>query len=352
MFPASPPVSPLLNKTSRGPSASDRLEADKARYVKTPQVIERRQNPAINAHFSHAMPQKSQLTDNSGLSPLEYTCTTSFSPVGQRRKIPQQCNEVLQNQSQCSSFTSNISKGLHQPDSTHGVCCTTPNPQEFLPYHQGNKAAPNSPETHPQYLRRVGVRRGYRPDSLIMYRQRREVSLTGKENDGETGLMFRLFQGTPLLKRSNQMPHNTTLSRDQRIPVSPRPLRSIKQHTPCKDTNAFSPTTEQTLSDEPTFEISTDAEHFFESCGLEGSLLNLLENYYKLTGDAPLGSLETITSVSGGMGETFIEDVKEEKTPVSVIERNARVIKWIYSCQKARATGNELEKQRPRESTV
>ncbi|XP_063300506.1 protein FAM110D [Pelobates fuscus] len=354
MIPVSPPVSPLLHKSSRGASASDRLEADKAKYVKTPQVIERRQIPVINASFTPAMPRRSLLAGNNCETQAEYPCSNTMSPVVQRKNIsPPYNKEVRSNHSHQTSPTPRNPRRLIQPDNNLVGCYTHSKNPNFLVCHQGNESVQNSPEAHLQCLRRVSAWRQYRPDSLIIYRQRREVSLTGKENtDSEPGLVIRLLQGTPLLKRSNSPSRNLTQPRPQEMPVSPRTQKMIEQSSLNKDSCLLDPHTQQATSDKQTCTTPTDSEHFFETCGLEGSLLDLLENVYKMSGDTPFGSLESITGVSGGKEGAFSEDVKEEKTPVSVIERNARVIKWIYSCQQARSTGNQSEKQKPRESTV
>ncbi|KAM8975966.1 protein FAM110D [Pelodytes ibericus] len=356
MIPISPPVSPLLHKSMRGASASDRLEADKAKYVKTPQVIERRQNPVINANFTPVMARRT--VPSATGAKTEHTYTNSFSPAIERKSIAQyHKTETQADCSDCTFITSRIyarplqlhDKSEAQTGHKHSASCAN---QKLLVCRPGNEPAPASPETHPQCLRRVSTRRLGRPDSLVIYRQRRDVSLAGKENNEDgLGLVIRLLQGTPLLKRNNPLSRNPTPPCPQEVKSSPRSKSCLDQSSVCQSSSLLVPPSHETGLDEQAATVPIDVEHFFETCGLESSLLNLLENLYKMSGDTPLGSMESITNASGCREGTFSGEEKEEKTPVSVIERNARVIKWIYSCQRARANG-DLEKQMPRESTV
>ncbi|XP_053310491.1 protein FAM110D [Spea bombifrons] len=354
------PVSPLLQKSVRGTSATDRLEADKAKYVKTPQVIERRQNPAINASLTPTVPQRS-FTSNSCVPQREHCLNNSINPSMQRKTISQHCDKLRTDQYHCLNVTPTIPRRPLQPHhrteaqaDQNTATPSTSTKQNLRVSHDGNQQGQttSSPHVHPQCLRRVSARRLYRPDSLIIYRQRRGVTLPGKENSEDgPGLVIRLLQGTPLLKRSNPLSRNSTHQRPQEIPASPREQKSIEGSLVCQPSCLLVPEKQKTAWDEQTFTTPTDVEKFFESCGLEGSLLNLLGNFYKMSGDTPLGSLESVNGVSGARGAPLNDD-KEEKTPVSVIERNARVIKWIYSCQQARAVGGHKDKQIARESTV
>ncbi|XP_075051643.1 protein FAM110D [Mixophyes fleayi] len=361
-------------------TASDRLEADKAKYVKSPQVIHRRQNPVINTNFTPGLSRKLSSSPCSSNSQSEYYFT---SPA--KQQLPLQHNDsetdhypyqsqtsavtspCLPNQrfepksvfSHCSSLSPsvlrrqlNLSQSEQQkghtltPNSKHPMC------QGFLTSHHGSdpQAVIGTPTVNPHCLRRFSGRRLNRPDSLIIYRQRRDVAVTSKENsNGDAGLVIRLLQGTPLLKRSTRMSQNPPQACNQEVPVSPR-LQQRKEGTCLCQTNGCNSSNKQDvpLNEQLTFSTS-DAQTFFESCGLEGSLLNLLNSYQKGE-ETSMGSLESMDKVS--CGHAVAEEEREEKTPVSVIERNARVIKWIYSCHRARTIGGHGDKQMSRESTV
>uniref|UniRef100_A0A4W5LER8 Family with sequence similarity 110 member D n=1 Tax=Hucho hucho TaxID=62062 RepID=A0A4W5LER8_9TELE len=105
----------------------------------------------------------------------------------------------------------------------------------------------------------------------------------------------------------------------------------------------------------------SDQEHFFDYCGLDLDMVDRLgpENFLGGASDVDTLSL-VLRSIGGGGGGSepsefsrhsgeaglFQEEVAEKLTTgVSIIERNARVIKWLYSCKNAAQEG-------PKESTV
>ncbi|XP_072277839.1 protein FAM110D [Pyxicephalus adspersus] len=378
MTPINHPLSPLMSRPRI--TASDRLEADKAKYVKSPQVIHRRQNPAIGPLLSPVLSRKQSPSLYSASSPTEsssteYDFTNHFSSAKQGL-IPQQndFNNCLHRapeksgpQSPVQTFkpvtvfsqSNNLSPCLGKNENhneTYKDNTLSPSRKQtmshnFLTSNQGNnpQPPPNCSTISPLCRKRLSGRRLHRPDSLIMYRQKRDDALGSKENDNvEAGLVIRFLQGTPLLRRSARFSQNQPQACTGNVPLSPKLQKSRDEPVVCQTTctNA-SDTQEVTDNDSLTF---GDAQKFFESCGLQGSLLNLLEMYQKGEDHTSFGSMESMDRVSGGIGA--VEEEKAERTPVSVIERNARVIKWIYSCQRARTDGSHEQKQTPRESTV
>ncbi|XP_056416621.1 protein FAM110D [Hyla sarda] len=368
-----------LSGSSGRVTASDRLEADKAKYVKSPQVIHRRQNPAINTKFTPVLSRKASL-----LPPLqtEYSFNNLCSSTTQQKSRKQsdsdfdKSNDVFQTspissplipeekfkpktvQSHSSSLSPSVPRKQAnlsfkpQKEQTSSPNCKCPLSPSFLTSNHGNhlQTTPGSPTASPHCLRRLSGKRMNRPDSLIIYRQKRDVALSSKENSNEeAGLVIRLLQGTPLLKRSSRFSQNPAQTCNQEVPLSPQLPRGKEKAFVCQ---SHCPTTsnvqEVQLEEQLTF-TDYEAQTFFESCGLEGSLLNLLNSYQK-GGNTPMGSLESMDRVSCALG--VAEEEKEVKTPVSVIERNARVIKWIYSCHQARSIGGQGNKQLARESTV
>ncbi|KAM4048001.1 uncharacterized protein ACNLHF_010978 [Anomaloglossus baeobatrachus] len=360
-------------------TASDRLEADKAKYVKSPQVIHRRQNPAINTNFTPVLSRKSKVLPCSLQMQSEDTFNNLRSSTEQQESQKQnylnfdKCNEEFQTcaskpslleqtfkpktvLSHCSSLSPSMpKKQAHLEPKKEQISSPYdkyPLSQSFLTSNNDNnpQKAPNSPTDKSHCLRRLSGKRMNRPDSLIIYRQKRDVASSSKENNNEeAGLVIRLLQGTPLLRRSARFSQNPAQNNHPEEPVSPR-LQRVKDKTFVCPTPSppSSNVKEISLAEQMTF-TDLEAQHFFESCGLEGSLLNLLNSYQKGE-NTPMGSLESMDRASCALG--VAEEEKEDKTPVSVIERNARVIKWIYSCHQARNIGGQGSKQLTRESTV
>ncbi|KAG8588753.1 hypothetical protein GDO81_006088 [Engystomops pustulosus] len=282
-----------LSGSSGRVTASDRLEADKAKYVKSPQVIHRRQNPAIN---------------------------TNFTPVLSRKLGLLPCSQ-LQTEHSFNNLFSSITKEGSQKQSDSVF-------DSYEVFQSSAIPRPSSPEQ----------------------RQKRDVALSTKENNHEeAGLVFRLLQGTPLLKRSSRFSQNNSQIYNQEVPLSPRSQRGREKSCVCQPPCPTSSKIPKKPLEEQIAFTDFEAQKFFESCGLEGSLLNLLNSYQKGE-NTSMGSLESMDRVSCALG--FAGEEKEEKTPVSVIERNARVIKWIYSCHQAQSIGEQRNKQLTRESTV
>ncbi|XP_011385830.1 protein FAM110C, partial [Pteropus vampyrus] len=92
-----------------------------------------------------------------------------------------------------------------------------------------------------------------------------------------------------------------------------------------------------------------ELDAFFQDCGLEPEVVEALgrENFSAASdrGAPKVRSVSVATSDSGfsrrsGGDEGLQEEELTEQAPsaTSVIERNARIIKWLYTCRKARAT--------------
>ncbi|XP_075706702.1 protein FAM110D [Rhinoderma darwinii] len=375
------PVAPYSGSNGRV-TASDRLEADKAKYVKSPQVIHRRQNPVINTNFTPVLSRKSSLLPCSSQLQTENSFNNLFSSTTQQESRKQSdsdfdnCKDVFQSSaisrtfspdqrvkpqsilSHCSSLSptvlrkqSNVNVEPHK-EQTRSPSSKYPLSQSFLTtnHGSGSQATPGSPTANPHCLRRLSGKRVNRPDSLIIYRQKRDVALSSKENNNEeAGLVIRLLQGTPLLKKSSRFSQNPAQTCNREVPLSPRLQRGKEKTFVCQTPCPTSSDVEEIPLEEQLMFTDFEAQLFFESCGLEGSLLNLLNSYQKGV-NTPMGSLESMDRVSCALG--VAEEEKEDKAPVSVIERNARVIKWIYNCHQAHSIGVQGNKQLTRESTV
>ncbi|XP_068934398.1 protein FAM110D [Petaurus breviceps papuanus] len=257
---------------TRTPSAVERLEADKAKYVKTQQVIARRQEPALRG----------------GAGPL----------------TPHSCNEL--------------------------ESLPSPSPRPLGPARRGSG------------------KRLLRPDSLIIYRQKRDCKAVNKENAKGQSLVRRLLQGA-----SPDSPG--TPSPVERVAPVPR----AGWATPGKCPGAPQPTSPESGKRAlcPTCSLPlSEKERFFNYCGLERALVEVLgaERFSPKTWETdaspPLGRPSSeggsewdSSGGDGGGQDSEVGTSRDGQPPVSVVERNARVIKWLYGCQRAQAPPLESE---------
>ncbi|XP_057238553.1 protein FAM110D [Malurus melanocephalus] len=282
----------------RRPSAVERLEADKAKYVKSQQVINRRQEPALRG-------------------------SPRLSPHGRRLLSRQPCGELC----------------------------------------PGSELARDGPQS--PVSRRGGGRRLLRPDSLVIYRQKRDCLGGDKENTKGSGLVRRLFQG-PLRDKAPSSPPARALGEAPPAPRSPEtpmlwaPAGKEEARTAGGDSGGDSggilaqpPGTpgKEPLALRVSLPLS-EKERFFNYCGLDRALVELLgrERFGPAGWDSasvrPPGSCESEPGRASQGSEGDAGPGEEEPDPrlgsaVSVVERNARVIKWLYGCQRAWAAAKE-----------
>ncbi|XP_070806039.1 protein FAM110D [Pituophis catenifer annectens] len=318
-----------MSSGGRTPSAVERLEADKAKYVKSRQVINSRQEPILLSHTPQSSP-----------------CCRRPLTIHQQSEFPQ---------------------GL------------TADQDGLRP-----KKQPPSPQS--PIARRGGSRRLLRPDSLVIYRQKRDCSLVNKENSkGYNNLMKWLFQG-PL----RDGPHNCSSSRsllggDGHLEVTQEENSMVWVPAEKEDTrtansvdmfNGFmgcesepSPKTQansQLNVDQPfpssghyqteakkelTLSYSlplSEKERFFNYCGLDRNLVEVfgIEHFKPGSWEAGSFCIGSASSERDGLsynGEPLSAEDPTDKlsASVSVVERNARVIKWLYSCQRAQTRSKE-----------
>ncbi|NXH15095.1 F110D protein, partial [Bucco capensis] len=304
----------LGGSRSRTPSAVERLEADKAKYVKSQQVISRRQEPALRG------------------------CSPRLSPRSRHLLTRQQCSELCQG--------SELSR-----EGARKLPC------------------PQSPVS-----RRAGGRRLLRPDSLIIYRQRRDCSAGDKENAKGSGLVRRLFQGPlrdkpPSSPPARKLAEGPAASQNPETPMLWVPAEKDEARTPGASSSSgggsgaiFSvpgspmaqapqPPGKQALALRVSLPLS-EQERFFNYCGLDRALVELLgqERFgpagwdnasARLPGSCESEPGQASEGSEGNVGPGEEEPDTRLGSTVSVVERNARVIKWLYGCQRAWAAAKE-----------
>ncbi|XP_069752227.1 protein FAM110C [Narcine bancroftii] len=354
---SSPPPLRLLNKgpeylrkqiesdnRSRALSAVERLEADKPKYVKSQQAMAAKQESIIEP------------------------CAPP------------------------SPFTGNQVRSRE----TRGLCQDLHARKENTNMEELNNARNvllDKPSHDTVVTRRTISKRGMRPDSLVIYRQKRDCKMGNNETSRGYNFIRRLFQGSmrdkevvslelPIILKEddksfpegNLNPYylnDRNVAKDENLcvelfshnEVTCSSLRiTDAQNLPSDTSGAPGPVTLRTR----TFEHSnsdpplrhsvalSEKNRFFNYCGLE---LDVAEHL----GLARFNSDSTLPRVqNAGMTESegsefsrwsqdgeglFEEEIHEQiSSGISVIERNARVIKWLYGCKKAN--------ERPKESTV
>ncbi|NXL95033.1 F110C protein, partial [Alectura lathami] len=316
-------------------SAAERLAADKAKYVKSQQVISTKQEPVI----------------------------------------------VLSSASETSSETCSVESTKISRDFGRG--------KGVKPLERAKAAcACRAPLQHgPPIARRSTPRRQGRPDSLVIYRQKCELG-RGQSQDGSRGsLVRRLFQGpgkekqlaAPGVPRVIMEDTATTESKEPADLADSEPGSCGAEQAVAASTKALEAcATEQerapklSVAREEVKEVKRRGLHrsqsdissrysksfsefdtFFKYCGLEQEVIEDLgrENFsvvsdnvsFKIRSISVATSESDFTRHSGDEG--LLEDELTEQVPssTSVIERNARIIKWLYTCKKAKETNKAIQ---------
>lgn len=417
-------------------SAVERLEADKAKYVKSQQVINTKQEPVLVPCATPPPQPRRGVSLPGNVTPRlpPRSSTTPFSTTsGSLTPRDENENDDSRKENRRTSVDievhnrSNVSFGMPP-----------------IPRTPGGKSlvAPHSAPV----LRRSSGKRMMRPDSLVIYRQKKECKspsggTVGENNNMEVkGYSFvrRLFQGSMREKgggsetRLQKMvisEERTSRDGDSRMSWtndkdivdggagSRRSSKTERERSPeSLPSHAFGSTLERTRNgfrnganegaktvatngnhssdpdddadDDPWKRASpqpaarrkfgelrrsksdlrlrcsvalSEQDYFFDFCGLDMDMIQRLGRENFLSGASSIDTLSlALRSVVGDgcggsepsefsrhSGDGLFEEELAEQLPtgVSIIERNARVIKWLYGCKNAAEEG-------PKESTV
>lgn len=423
----------------RSVSAVERLEADKAKYVKSQQVINTKQEPVLVPCTTPPPPPRRLLAVSACSTPrlphrwhhngFYSTSTPRDDSEDDSRKENRQAGEDEDDDDEDDDDGVPVRKSVEEQNRN--------NANRFM---QSPRMPINVPLVAPHsapVLRRSTGKRMMRPDSLVIYRQKKEcksptVTVAGGNSTTETkGYSFvrRLFQGSMREKSGGGSGDKMTISEekapsrdgDSRMSWSNdkssvdvgdgcnetrRSSRSSRERSlesdngniylverrvkkpngTCDHSNNNTTTSTTTTDDDmdpwkpvvPRVPLRSglqrskselrlrcsvalsDTERFFDFCGLDLDIIDRLGAENFLSGASSVDTLSLILrSVGGGggsepsefsrhSGEGLFQEELAEQLPiigVSIIERNARVIKWLYSCKNA-------QKEGPKESTV
>lgn len=317
----------LESETKAGMSAVERLAASKPKYVKSQQVVNTTQEPVISL----------------GSSTVSSTVSSSLS-------------------SNCSG---NFVTGNSVTEETGGAQICSPG-----------------------QVRRSSSKK--RPDSLLLYRQKCEL-LRGSENDRKHHITRKLLlnslnKNVPLLEATDKECESEGSGKKITTPegtakecsphVSPsqseRKRNGVAGRHMVESRNCETKATSGLLAvpevqrrsgkgvSRSHSDISSrysknfaDFDAFFKYCGLDGEVIESLgkENFSARSDEIAIKirSVSVSTSDDGfsrcsGDSDGLLEAKLQKKIrqETSVIERNARIIKWLYSCKNAKETGKRL----------
>ncbi|XP_071404522.1 protein FAM110C [Pithys albifrons albifrons] len=317
-------------------SAVERLAADKAKYVKSQQVISTRQEPVIS--LSSASESSSET---------------------------------------CSVESKAVSRDLGRGKGTK--------PLELAKAAYSCRA----PLQHgPPIARRGTHKRQMRPDSLVIYRQKCEFGRGQSQDSSRGNLVRRIFQGSIKEKQlaSPELPRvmedtaatesNESVSGkdddhepsdhavEQTVPVSTKGPGVCTQEDGTPSKLSIPPEEVKEVKRRGLHRSQSDIssrysksfaefDTFFKYCGLEQEVIEDLgrENFsvvsdnvsFKIRSISVATSESDFTRHSGDEG--LLEDELTEQVPssTSVIERNARIIKWLYTCKKAKENNKVIQ---------
>ncbi|KAM6149577.1 protein FAM110C [Erethizon dorsatum] len=248
--------------------------------------------------------------------------------------------------------------------------------------------------------RRAIPRRPLRPDSLVIYRQKCDFVRSPGSEGSRGSLVKKLFPGpgrdrtteppaTPRLQRAartkpdSATPEIPRSSGTAAIPATPRNSRTpgapgaLAQPAPPASPGtlgSFASPGNRARTSSPraarraglqrshsdlsrrSCDPGAERDAFFQFCGLDPEVVEALgrDNFSAGSDCAALKvrSVSVATSEggfsqhSGGEDDGLQEEALTEQVPstTSIIERNARIIKWLYTCRKAKGTpGQELQ---------
>lgn len=310
---------------ARKPSAVERLEADKAKYVKSQQVASTKQEPV--------KPLLKQ--------PL-------FAP-GVRRAMLTPSRKTPQGGRRVEACGPKTSLNLEILNNLINICDSPlPFPKSESPREHKWRAETREPPGkerggHPAVQRRKGPSDGMsklsessvtsKPSSTVAVR-RVDVRPCGVRRDRVTPTI-QVTPG-PISPAKARIPSAGSLSSPNRSPHDRR-TDSAKRQTLLHRSKSD-------LSDRYS-RATADLERFFNYCGLDPEEVRDIgvEHFARASSDIVSIKFHSVSTASSECARSqrsaaTLEDKQAERMPygISVIERNARVIKWLYGLRQAK----------------
>ncbi|KAK5864127.1 hypothetical protein PBY51_001091 [Eleginops maclovinus] len=134
------------------------------------------------------------------------------------------------------------------------------------------------------------------------------------------------------------------------LPAFPPQSPAITRLSSCSSRKRRSLTRSKSDMSDRCSRAGTELERFFNLCGVDPSDLQLAGSCSDIVSMARFRSVSAPGSECAGSGRGEEEEEEEEDAPntvarvpygVSVIEKNARVIKWLYGLRQAKDTGSQ-----------
>uniref|UniRef100_A0A8C8R5U1 Family with sequence similarity 110 member A n=1 Tax=Pelusios castaneus TaxID=367368 RepID=A0A8C8R5U1_9SAUR len=310
---------------ARKPSAVERLEADKAKYVKSQQVASTKQEPVkplfkqplfspggrrVMLTPSRKTPQGSRRGDACGAK-------TSLN-LDILNNLINLCDSPLPFPKPESPLESRWKAGTPQPQGREPVGHPTAQRQKG-PAGGMSKLSESSVTSRPSST--VAVRRvDVRPCGVLRARVTPSIQVTP----------------VPISPAKVRVPSASSISSPSRSPHDRR-TESAKRQTVLHRSKSD-------LSDRYS-RATADLERFFNYCGLDPEEVRDMgvERFARASSDIVSIKFHSVSTASSEgarsqQSAATLEEKQAERTPygISVIERNARVIKWLYGLRQAR----------------
>lgn len=234
--------------------------------------------------------------------------------------------------------------------------------------------------------RRAIARKPLRPDSLVIYRQKCEFVRGSDADSSKVGLMKKFFQGSGKDKMS-VTPETTRVADEYKTKETEATWTKPSQAAAAKPASMLPPPAPVVAMESPAlpFEVAprvpvrrsgvelrasrskglqrsqsdlssrystarAESDTFFQYCGLDPEVVESLgrENF-SAASDCVTPKMRSVSmatsdsSFSRHSEDGLQEEELLEQVPstTSVVERNARIIKWLFTCKKAKETPSQ-----------
>ncbi|XP_039623800.1 LOW QUALITY PROTEIN: protein FAM110A [Polypterus senegalus] len=296
--------------SSKKPSAVERLEADKAKYVKSQQVVCTRQEPVKPPVI------KKPLTPA-----LLQNTPTRKAPLALRR------GEGRRNVLNVDILNNLIN-----------ICDSPLSSPKLVP----DGPAVTRPQT-PKWEKQISA------DKPTGYSKLSDSCSTLCKN-APSSVTVRRVDVKPLV---TQQPKQKTLGFISPPPPSPAITRisstsSRSSRKGTAESGRKQPSLHRSKSDlsDRYSRATADLERFFNYCGLDPQEIEHIgvEHFVRASSDIVSNKFPSVSTPSSECGQSqqsnHTEEKSNERVPygISIIERNARVIKWLYGIRQARET--------------